>query len=90
KVKEALEFFLPTFRADFKALETFQHADHTQLQSPVHIFNGDQDAHCFKDAFSWKEWAHLVQFYTFEGGHMFLLSETEKVSKTIQFILTSA
>jgi external thioesterase TEII len=88
KEREILEFFLPAFRADFKALETFEHTDHTLLQSPVHIFNGEQDAKCVRDAFSWKEWAHQLRFHTFQGGHMFLLSETEKVSRTIQFIVT--
>lgn len=86
--KEFLSFFLPAFRADFKALETFEHTDRTLLQSPVHIFNGEQDEKCAKEAFGWKKWAHRVRFHQFQGGHMFLLSETEEVAKTVQWILT--
>jgi len=88
KVREALEFFLPAFRADFKALETFEHTDYTLLQSPVHIFNGEQDKKCMQDALGWNKWVDQIRFHAFRGGHMFLLSETEKVAKTIQFVLT--
>ncbi|MDB5052663.1 MAG: lchAD, partial [Bacilli bacterium] len=88
--KEFLSFFLPAFRADFKALETFEHTDRTLLQSPVHIFNGDQDEKCSKEAFGWTKWAHRVRFHQFQGGHMFLLSETGEVANTIQLILTSS
>jgi external thioesterase TEII len=89
KVREVLEFFLPSFRADFKALESFEHTDHTLLQSPVHIFNGQQDEICLNDASAWKEYAYGVRFQTFQGGHMFILSETEQVAKAIQFVVTT-
>jgi external thioesterase TEII len=88
QAKEILEYFLPSFRADFKALETFEHTDHTLVQSPVHIFNGDKDEPCMKDAADWNKWIDQIQFHTFQGGHMFLLSETEKVAASIQCILT--
>ncbi|WP_047151740.1 thioesterase II family protein [Aneurinibacillus tyrosinisolvens] len=88
KAREVLEYFLPAFKADFKALETFEHTDYTQLQSPVHIFNGEKDGACMKEAYGWKKWVNQVRFHTFQGGHMFLLSEIEKVAETIQLILT--
>jgi external thioesterase TEII len=87
KAREVLEYFLPTIRADFKALETFEHTDHSLLQAPVHILNGEKDEPCMQDAAGWRQWTKRIRFHTFQGGHMFLLSETERVAKTIQSIL---
>ncbi|TKI09076.1 thioesterase [Bacillus wiedmannii] len=87
--KELLQFFLPIFRADFKALETFKHNDHTLLQSPVHIFNGKLDHMCFQHSSGWNRWANEVHFHNFSGGHMFLNSEVEEVAKKIRLILNN-
>ncbi|TDF92727.1 thioesterase II family protein [Paenibacillus piri] len=87
QAREVLEFFLPAMRADFKALETFEHTDHSLLQAPVHILNGEKDGPCMQDAEGWRRWTQRIRFHTFQGGHMFLLSEMERVAKTIQSIL---
>ncbi|MCY8670771.1 lichenysin biosynthesis thioesterase LicTE [Bacillus haynesii] len=83
---EIMRFFLPSFRADYRALETFCHTDHTPLMSPVHILNGDRDEKCMKDALGWKKWARTIDFHYFKGGHMYLLSETEQVAAKIKTI----
>jgi external thioesterase TEII len=88
KAREVLEYFLPMIRADFKALETFEHKDHSLLRAPVHILNGEMDEPCMQDAAGWRKWTKRIQFHTFQGGHMFLLSETERVAKTIQSIMS--
>jgi external thioesterase TEII len=88
KDREIMQFFLPSFRADFKALETFKHTDYTMLRSPVHIFNGVQDAKCMKDALGWSKWAYRTSFHTFRGGHMFLLSEVEAVAQAIKSVVS--
>jgi external thioesterase TEII len=88
KEREVLEYFLPALRADFKALETFEHMDHSVLQAPVHILNGEKDEPCMQSAASWRQWTKRIRFHSFQGGHMFLLSETERVAKTIQTILS--
>jgi external thioesterase TEII len=88
KAREVLEYFLPAIRADYKALETFEHTDHSLLQAPVHILNGEKDEPCMQDAAGWRQWTKRIRFHTFQGGHMFLLSETERVAKTIQSILS--
>ncbi|MGG6314125.1 thioesterase II family protein [Paenibacillus macerans] len=87
QAREVMDFFLPAFRADFKALESFEHKDHTILESPVFIFNGEHDEKCMKYAFGWKKWAQRVRYYDFRGGHMYLLAETEKVASTIRSIV---
>jgi external thioesterase TEII len=87
EAREVLDYFLPAFRADFKALETFEHKDMYMLESAVHIFNGEEDDLCMKDSEGWKQWARRIVFHTFRGGHMFLLSETEKLAQAILSIL---
>jgi external thioesterase TEII len=88
KERAVLEYFLPTIRADFKALETFEHTNHNLLHASVHILNGEKDEPCMQDAAGWRRWTNRIRFHTFQGGHMFLLSETERVAKTIQSILS--
>ncbi|ANY69396.1 thioesterase [Paenibacillus sp. BIHB 4019] len=90
KQREMLDFFLPSFRADFQALETFEHCDHTPLQAPMHVFYGAEDYKCAEEADGWRKWAHNVRLHRFEGGHMFLLSEPEKVAASIRSIIEPA
>lgn len=89
KNKEIMNFFLPSFRADYRALETFSHTDHALLSSPVHILNGNKDEKCMKDAFGWNKWVKDIDFHYFKGGHMFLLSETEQVAARIRSIVAA-
>jgi external thioesterase TEII len=89
EAREVLDFFLPAFRADFKALETFEQKDTHMLESAVHIFNGEEDDPCIKDSVGWKLWARHIWFHTFPGSHMFLLSETEKLAEAIRAILAA-
>jgi external thioesterase TEII len=84
--REMLEFFLPPFRSDFKAMETFRPSDTTPLRSEMHIFNGNEDESCMRDADGWARWGERVTFHRFPGGHMYLLNETEQVSGTIRSI----
>lgn len=88
QAREVLDYFLPAIRADFKALESFKPVDQPLSRAPVHIFNGDLDQECKSDAYGWKDWANQVEFHTFKGGHMFLLSETEKVTQTMRSIIS--
>lgn len=41
--KPMMDYFTPSLRADYQALETFQHKDKTLIESPVYLFNGRQD-----------------------------------------------
>ncbi|MED2949242.1 surfactin biosynthesis thioesterase SrfAD [Bacillus subtilis] len=85
--KEVMSFFLPSFRSDYRALEQFELHDLAQIQSPVHVFNGLGDKKCIRDAEGWKKWAKDITFHQFDGGHMFLLSQTEEVAERIFAIL---
>ena len=46
--KEVMSFFLPSFRSDYRALESFRPSDSHMIQSPVHIFNGRKDKNVSK------------------------------------------
>ncbi|GIN69091.1 MULTISPECIES: thioesterase II family protein [Bacillus] len=88
--REVMDYFLPSFRADYRALESFLHTDHTLVSSPVYILNGDKDEKCMQDAHGWKKWVREAEFHSFEGGHMFLLSQTEQISALIRSIIAAA
>lgn len=85
--KDMLSFFLPAFRADFEALETFEHKDNRLLDSSVHVFRGEDDEIAEEEILGWSKWLRRAQFHNFAGGHMFLLSETEAIAKTVHSIL---
>ncbi|MEI4803292.1 alpha/beta fold hydrolase [Bacillus sp. FJAT-51639] len=85
--KDILDYFLPSLRSDYRALEEFKHKNHTIVQTPVHIFNGRQDYKCFNNQTEWSQWIQTVNYHDFDGGHMFPLSNPEKVALKIQQIL---
>lgn len=86
KAREVLNYFLPPLKADFKALESFEHLNQTRIKAPVHIFNGEQDAPCMAVKVGWEKWVNVSRYHTFNGGHMFLQSETGKVAQSIEGI----
>ena len=55
--KPMMDYFTPSLRADYRALETFQHTDQSIIDTPVYLFNGKQDEKCMKDASGWLKWA---------------------------------
>jgi external thioesterase TEII len=89
KEQELLQFFLPMFRADIRALDHFQPVDRTPLRSALHVFRGKLDHRYYESALGWKEWGQDVQVHDFEGGHMFLLTEPEKVARRIRELVAA-
>lgn len=87
--RELLEFFLPIFRSDFRAMENFVPTAPAKLRCPVHILNGKQDRRYYEMMPEWGRWAEQAEFHSFEGGHMFVLSETEQVSELLQKMAAS-
>lgn len=88
--RELLDLFLPVLRADFTAVERFNHQEKTLVQAPVHVFSGRQDERCTPEmAKGWGQWVRKADFYEFNDGHMFILSEPERVAKQVTQILHS-
>jgi len=88
--KELLELFLPVLRADFNAVEGYEPPDLPKVQTPTYVMAGLQDERCTPEsAQEWSQWVERAEFYEFEDGHMFILSESEKVAKLIERILNT-
>ena len=86
--QELIDLFLPALRADFVAVDTFEITDRTPLKAPVHFLAGTGDKDNSPERV--KEWVELAphaEFHTFEGPHMFILSQAPDVAKLIQQIL---
>jgi len=73
---EMMELFLPTIRADFALVETYQYVQSTALNCPIMVFHGDQDHESTReDALAWRlQTSSTFSLYTFRGDHFFLHS----------------
>ncbi|MEM1370558.1 MAG: alpha/beta fold hydrolase [Cyanobacteria bacterium P01_H01_bin.15] len=70
---ELMEFMLPTLKADFAILETYQYPAHPILKSPIQGFWGQTDEIVTQEEM--QAWSHLTIDYslkTFPGDHFFL------------------
>lgn len=86
--QELLDLFMPVIRADFKAIENFEHTDQTLIETPVHVFVADQDhAATPEECQEWTMWAKQVEFHQFQGEHMFLMTDAPKVGQAITKVL---
>lgn len=71
---ELMELVLPTLRADFAMLETYNYSGNTPLNCPIAVFGGLQDNEVsHEDLQAWK--IQTNQFFSlemFEGDHFFI------------------
>ncbi|MFS0655875.1 thioesterase II family protein [Bacillus sp. 179-C3.3 HS] len=85
--KPMMDYFTPSLRADYQALETFQHIDQTIIESPVYLLNGRQDEKCIEDASGWLPWAKTIERTDFDGGHMYINTHIEQFSEHMRQII---
>nr|ARR97043.1 SphJ [Herpetosiphon sp. B060] len=78
-----MRYFLPIFRADFRATETFIHSDRTKIKAPVFVLNGDKDDDAIKHMQEWSYWLNQVRYRIFSGPHMYLSSQPELIATYI-------
>jgi len=71
-----MELFLPTIRADFAVVETYQYAPSNVLDCPIIALHGDQDRETTRnDALAWRLHASSAfRLHRFQGDHFFLHS----------------
>lgn len=70
---ELLELALPVIRADFAALESYEHADHPRLPVPVTVIGGREDSVVAPERLlGWRECATEVGVHDVPGGHFFI------------------
>ncbi|MCY7437710.1 thioesterase II family protein [Bacillus altitudinis] len=85
--KPMMDYFTPSLRADYQALESFQHTDKTIIQSPVYLLNGKQDKKCIEDADGWLTWANAIERTDFEGGHMYINTHLEQFAEHMRHVI---
>jgi medium-chain acyl-[acyl-carrier-protein] hydrolase len=78
---ELRELVVPALRADFAALETYQHTEELPLDCPLTVFGGSHDRTLSVDAL--EAWSlHTAKDFRLrlvEGGHFFLQSERRRL-----------
>ncbi|MFI6084285.1 thioesterase II family protein [Streptomyces sp. NPDC051217] len=89
--KDLLAMALPSLRADYKAVETYQdHAGH-KVGCPISSYCGKQDAGVPRDGFGkWAEYTtgrHSARL--FDGGHFYLQTREREVGRAILQDLTA-
>ncbi|MFP3751447.1 thioesterase II family protein [Bacillus altitudinis] len=85
--KPMMDYFTPSLRADYQALESFQHTDKTIIESPVYLLNGKQDRKCMEDAAGWLTWANAIERTDFEGGHMYINTHLEQFAEHMRHVI---
>lgn len=85
--KPMMDHFTPSLRADYQALESFQHTDKTIIESPVYLLNGKQDKKCMEDAAGWLTWANAIERTDFEGGHMYINTHLEQFAEHMRHVI---
>lgn len=80
--EELLDFFLPIIRSDFKAIEHFKPIPQ-KIHTPASVFIGKEDKTQSYSTSEWNKWLENMSLQEFDGGHMFILSNTEDVANAI-------
>ncbi|MCY7533466.1 thioesterase II family protein [Bacillus altitudinis] len=88
--KPMMDYFTPSLRADYQALESFQHTDKTIIESPVYLLNGKQDKKCMEDADGWLTWANAIERTDFDGGHMYINTHLEQFGEHMRHVIEQA
>lgn len=88
---ETLEMILPAVKADYTAVETYEHTPGLTVSCPIIAVIGDTDPRVTSDeAKSWAE--HTTgsfELRTLPGGHFYLVDQAPQVIKLISEDLTS-
>jgi surfactin synthase thioesterase subunit len=79
-----LKYFDPILRADFKAVETYEHVPLPPLAIPMTIMAGDLTDVTQEEAEAWgKECVFPPDLIRFEGGHFFIFDHPREVMRSI-------
>lgn len=85
---ELIDYFLPIFKADFKAMESHVYPTEQVIKSPLYILSGELDVHCTEsDLQDWRKSGDKVSFSTIEGGHMFIETHRSDVANFINNVV---
>lgn len=89
--KALLNYYIPSLRADFLALENFKYEKKEIIRTPVYIINGEDDRKCiYSNACNWTYYCKNPTFFSVKGSHMFITSQSKHVAQILDNILLSA
>ncbi|MEI4830697.1 thioesterase domain-containing protein [Bacillus sp. FJAT-53711] len=83
--QELIDYLLPSIRADFLVLETFNDInDDYKLKCPTTLINGINDSSVIFHEKKWENYLENIENITrFEGGHFFINEYPELICKLI-------
>ncbi|MBA0052489.1 thioesterase [Streptomyces sp. AJS327] len=89
--EELLRMVLPALRADYRAIETYQHQPGDPLRSPITTLTGESDARVsLEEARAWEELTSgAFRFQSFPGGHFYLNGQQAAVTQAIRDSVTA-
>jgi surfactin synthase thioesterase subunit len=79
-----MNFFEPIFRADFRALETYQYEDTEPLNIPITLMSGTEEYLTKDHINAWqRETTFPIDFKLFPGNHFFIFNHAAEIMKII-------
>jgi surfactin synthase thioesterase subunit len=82
---ELREVYEPIIRADFKALEDYEHLNYPKLKVPATILFGKEDHFKKEELLSWQNhFQDTIEIIDFEGGHFFCYEQAENVMQIVK------
>jgi len=90
--KELSELFIPVLRADYTAVETYDHSwENEVFDCDITVLSGKDDEITRNNLSEWSRYTKGVcRFYEFEGGHFFIHEQTREVLEVIKGALHSS
>jgi surfactin synthase thioesterase subunit len=78
--EELLNFFEPIIRADFQAIETYQHEERKPIDVPITVSIGKNENVTLELAQTWdKETINDVKVFEYPGNHFFIFENAEDI-----------
>jgi len=88
--KEFIDYFLPVVRADFHAVDSYEHKEEEVLSVPIVVMLGSEDTVSVEDASCWQEVSSdPIRFLRFEGNHFFIEKHWPLIGNVISESLSS-
>jgi pyochelin biosynthetic protein PchC len=90
--QDMLRMILPAVRSDYRAVETYTHADRTPLSCPVSVLVGEADpTTTISEAYAWRSHTRgACEIQLFPGGHFFVNDHSTDVVNLISDFLLPA
>ncbi len=82
--KDLMDLFLPILRADFQALETYEHTSHPPLPVPITAMLGSREHIVKDDVKAWQRETSLpLRMHQFNGNHFFIFDHIDSIGRII-------